>query len=306
MMLKSLASMKTSLISFNKFIPQSLIKKLLQKGTEVKLGGSKKDLTMFFSDIANFTSISETMTPEKLVEHLSLYFDELSHIITENNGTIDKYIGDSIMAFWGAPLHDKDQTYNACHTALKCQKRLSELNRQWELEGKPIFKTRIGVHRDDVLVGIIGSREKMNYTLIGDGVNAASRLEGLNKAYGSLILVSENIVSHVEEHFLFRPLDIIAVKGKKKPMHIFELVAQYKEDSTLLPTKEQKELCDAFTSAFKLYSLRRFEDALKAFEEIHGHFPHDAATEVFIKRCQEFIKTPPPPEWEGFIQATTK
>lgn len=306
LMLKSLTAMKNSLNSFIKFVPKTLIKKLLQKGSEVKLGGMKKELTIFFSDIANFTNISEGLSPEKLVNHLSTYFDELTKILTESNGTIDKYIGDSIMAFWGAPIHDRDQTFNACHAALKCQKRLAELNRQWELEGKPQFVTRIGLHRDEVLVGIIGSQEKMNYTIMGDGVNAASRLEGINKEYSTLILVSENVANQVGSDFLFRPLDIIAVKGKKKPMKIYELVAQYKGDASLLPSKEQKHLSEEFMKAFNLYTIQKFEQALAAFNEINTLYPLDYPTQLLIKRCQDFMKNPPPLNWDGVITYTHK
>ncbi|MBX9977279.1 MAG: adenylate/guanylate cyclase domain-containing protein [Alphaproteobacteria bacterium] len=306
LMLSSLASMKNSLASFSKFVPKSLVRKLLQKGGEVKLGGKKKELTIFFSDIANFTNISETMSPEKLVMHLSTYLDELSRIITESSGTIDKYIGDAIMAFWGAPINDRDQTFHACHAALSCQRKLVELNRQWELEDKPIFHTRMGLHRDEVLVGIIGSQEKMNYTVMGDGVNAASRLEGLNKAYGTFVLVSERVVEEVEESFLFRPLDIITVKGKKKPFKIFELMAQNKGDASLLPSESERQLSLLFTKAFRLYTIQKFDEALTAFEELHAIYPHDYPTTLYIERCKELKLNPPPLDWDGVTVFTHK
>ncbi len=299
MMINAITSMRNSLLSFSKFVPKSLVKKLLQKGGEIRLGGRKKDLTIFFSDIIGFSAISENIPPEKLVSHLSTYFDELSNILTTSNGTIDKYIGDGIMAFWGAPLHDRDQTFNACHSALQCQKRLGELNRLWELEGQPIFRTRIGIHRDDVLVGIIGSEEKMNYTIMGDGVNLASRLEGLNKYYHTGITISQNVYDHVEGHFLVRPLDVIAVKGKTKAVKIFELVAQNKGDPSLLPSEDDRHLCDLFTKAFRFYTLQKWEDALEHFQHIHTLYPQDYPTQIYIERCLNFQKEPPSKDWDG-------
>ncbi len=306
LMLSSIASMRKSLLSFSKFVPKSLVQKLVQKGGEIRLGGRKKELTIFFSDIANFTNISETLPPEKLVNHLSSYFDELSKILTESNGTIDKYIGDAIMAFWGAPISDRDQTFNACRAALLCQKRLAELNRQWELEGKPVFHTRIGIHRDEVIVGIIGSQEKMNYTVMGDGVNAASRLEGLNKFYGTSVLVSEKIFEQVEESFLFRPLDIIAVKGKKKPLKIYEIMAQNKGDASLLPSEAQRQISDLFAKAFRLYCLQKWDEALERFQEIHTLFPQDYVTTIYLERCKEFKIRPPSVDWDGVTSFTHK
>src|SRR3989338_5034082 len=305
-MLTSISSMKNSLASFSKFVPKSLVKKLMQKGTEIKLGGRKKDLTILFTDIENFTNISEGISPEKLVSHLSCYLDELSTILTDNNGTIDKYIGDAIMAFWGAPLADKNQTPNACHAMLLCQKTLGELNRLWEIESKPILRTRMGLHKEEVIVGIIGSQEKMNYTVVGDGANLASRLEGMNKHYGTNLLVSEEVFKAVGDTFLFRPLDVITVKGKKKPIKIYELMAQNKGDPSLLPSSSQKTLSDLFTNAFRVYLLHKWQEALELFKHIEQLYPNDPPTKLYIKRCEEFKLSPPPLDWDGVTNFKTK
>jgi adenylate cyclase len=306
MMIDAIAAMRTSLQSFGKFVPKVLVRRLMQKGTEVKLGGKINEVTMFFSDIQGFTTISETMPAERLVLHLSDYLNELSAIIVEQNGTIDKYIGDSIMAFWNAPSVDKNHVFNACHTALLCQKRLGELNRQWELEKKPILITRIGLHTAEVIVGNIGSDEKINYTLMGDSVNLGSRLEGTNKVYKTKILVSQSVHKVVCEKFLFRPIDIVAVKGKKEGVPIYELVGQMTGDSRILPTKDEVELCEAFAHGFKLYLEQRWGEAIKHFENLKKGFPHDYVTDLYLERCLAFKEAPPKRNWDGIFVMTSK
>jgi adenylate cyclase len=306
MMIDAITAMRSSLQSFGKFVPKVLVRRLMMKGTEVKLGGKMCEVTTFFSDIQGFTSISEKMAADKLVLHLSDYFNELSKIIVDTNGTIDKYIGDSIMAFWNAPTIDRNHGFNACHAALLCQKRLTELNRQWELEKKPTFITRIGLHTTEVIVGNIGSDEKINYTLMGDGVNLGSRLEGTNKVYKTKILVSENLQKLVADKFLFRPVDIVAVKGKEEGVKIFELVGQMSGDSRILPSKEEVDLCTRFTQGFKLYTEQRWGEALKLFEGLKQDYPQDYVVNMYIERCQAFKENPPKKNWDGIFVLTTK
>jgi adenylate cyclase len=306
MMIEAIAAMRSSLQSFGKFVPKVLVRRLMMKGTEVKLGGKMSEVTTFFSDIQGFTSISEKMSADKLVLHLSDYFNELSKIIVETNGTIDKYIGDSIMAFWNAPTLDKNHGFNACHAALLCQKRLTELNRQWELEKKPTFITRIGLHTTDVIVGNIGSDEKINYTLMGDGVNLGSRLEGTNKVYKTKILVSESLHKLVAERFLFRPVDIVAVKGKEEGVKIYELVGQMSGDSRILPSKEEVDLCTRFAQGFKLYTEQRWGEALKLFEGLKNDYPQDYVVNMYIERCHAFKENPPKKNWDGIFVLTSK
>ena len=176
----AIQSMKINLRSFQKYVPASLVRQLIQTGKDIQLGGAKKTLTFFFSDIKGFTTISEAMDPEQLMLYLCEYIDELSKIISEEHGTIDKFIGDSIMAFWGAPLADEKQCQHACSAALKCQKRISELNNTWKSQGKAPLFTRIGIHTGVAIVGNMGSSERLNYTALGDSVNTPSRLEGIN------------------------------------------------------------------------------------------------------------------------------
>lgn len=221
---KSVNTMKTSLRSFQKYVPADLVRKLIHSGKDVVLGGEKSTITTFFSDIRNFTYITEHSNVEALMEHLCEYFEELSNIIAEEKGTVDKYIGDSIMAFWGAPLSDKDHCIHACNAALRCQKRLNELNAQWEKENKPKLITGIGIHTGMAIVGNIGSFSRLNYTAIGDTINMASRLEKMTKEYKVQIVVSEDVVKAVGEKFIFREIDRIEVRGKTGKYTIYELI----------------------------------------------------------------------------------
>ncbi|MCE2716286.1 MAG: adenylate/guanylate cyclase domain-containing protein [Pseudomonadota bacterium] len=302
----SISRMRKSLISFGKFVPKNLVKKLVDKGVDVKIGGKKKQLSMFFSDIANFTTISESYPAEKLILHLSEYFDELTKIVLDNNGTVDKYIGDSIMAFWGSPQQDNQHYLNCCLSALLCQRRLLDLNRKWSYEKKPELYTRIGIHTGDVIVGNMGSGERMNYTLLGDSVNLAARLEGTNKVYGTKIIVSEATVRQLHEHAVVRPLDIVAVKGKNEGVTIYELVALKNSDPIVLPTDDQLRFCDEFTKAFRYYLEQRWDEAIAIFTELQETYGKDAPCDMYIARCKAFKKTPPPANWDGVYHMHTK
>ena len=219
-------SMKTGLKSFQKYLPSALVRQLIDSGQDASIGGSVKEITSFFSDIRGFTSISETMDSQQLMTHLCDYFDELSTIITSEQGTIDKYIGDSIMAFWGAPLDDSEHCYHACCAALRCQERLHELNLVWAQHNKPQFITGIGINTGEAIVGNLGSFDRINYTALGDSINLASRLESLSKTYGSKIIVSEDVVQAVKGRFQFEFIDKIEIRGKKGLHHIYELVSK--------------------------------------------------------------------------------
>ncbi|AIK97243.1 adenylate/guanylate cyclase domain-containing protein [Candidatus Odyssella acanthamoebae] len=303
---QAIGSLKMTMQSFSYYIPKALVRKLINRKQSIHIGGKSKEVTLMFTDIAGFTSVSESLTPDKLVVHLSEYFEELTSIIMANNGTVDKYIGDAIMSFWGAPIPDRHHAYNACRAALLCQHRLSELNRIWKRGGFPVFNTRIGLHLGEVIIGNIGSSERMNYTAIGDSVNLCSRLEGLNKYYGTQIIVSEDVYDRVKDSFLMRPLDRVAVKGKNKAVRIYELIAQIKEDNSLLPTDEQLEFCANFEQAYKLFLTRQWEDALALFESITPINNVDLTLQIYAERCREYLKTPPPKEWDGSVHMTQK
>lgn len=302
----AISRMRKSLASFGKFVPKNLVRKLIERGTEVKVGGKTKKLTIFFSDIESFTSISENFPSERLVQHLSEYFEEMSMIVNQENGTIDKYIGDAIMAFWGAPQNDKDHSLHACKTALLCQKRLADLNRKWVFEKKPALNTRIGIHCGDVIVGNIGSSERLNYTIIGDSVNLAARLEGTNKMYHTYITISEDVLHNIVDYAVVRPLDIVAVKGKDLGIKIYELVALKNSDPLVLPSDHQINFCKNFTRAFTLYLDKRWDEASAFFASIIEEFGPDYTSNMYIQRCQAFKETPPPADWDGVFHLNAK
>jgi adenylate cyclase len=294
----SIYRMRKSLEAFGKFVPKNLVRSLVDKETEVKIGGKKKRLTILFSDIEGFTSISENAAPDKLMLHLSEYFDELSRIVLKEHGTIDKYIGDSIMAFWGAPQIDVKHSLNACQAALFCQKKLTYLNRKWIYDKKPALNTRIGIHTGDVIVGNLGSSERMNYTVIGDSANLASRLEGVNKQYGTKIIISETVYKEIHENAIVRPLDIVSVKGKNQGIAIYELIALTGVDPYLLPTSDELDMCSLFQEGFKHYYEQRWDEALEVFDHLSLRFPADLPTRMYIERCKYFKENPPGKHWD--------
>jgi len=205
---------------FGKYVSPEVVAQMMDHPPE--LGGVDKELTVFFSDIRGFTSLSETLTPQELVKHLNEYLSAMTDIILETGGTLDKYVGDEIMCFWGAPLEVQDHAFRACQCALLQKKKLAELNEQWPAEKR--LAIGIGLNTGIMTVGNMGSQGRMNYTLMGDNVNLGARLEGTNKVYGTMIIVSEYTYALVKDQFVFRELDTIRVKGKNRPVVIYELV----------------------------------------------------------------------------------
>lgn len=210
--------------TFSKFVAKSVVDELLKDPSKVKLGGEKKILTVLFSDIRGFTSISERLTPEELVEHLNVYLQAMTDTVIKYFGTLDKYVGDEIMAFWGAPIEMEDHALKACKAGIEMMDVLHELNKKWEHEGKPTLDIGIGINTGDMVVGNMGSSSRMDYTLMGDNVNLGARLEGTNKVYHTHIIISEFTYQYVKDHVIARELDLIKVKGKAHPVKIFELI----------------------------------------------------------------------------------
>lgn len=282
----SVLALKNAIRSFSRYVPKEIVKQLLAQGKAITLNVEKKTLTIFFSDIQNFTTISENYNIDKLMTLLNEYFDGLSKIILEHQGTIDKYIGDSIMAFWGAPIAMPDHAILACTAALKCHAYLAQFNQKCKEEGKPELITRFGISGGKVVVGNIGTRERMNYTVIGDAVNTASRLQLTDKIYHVNIIISEEVYSHTHGEFLVRPLDTVEVRGKHEKIKIYELVALLRHDPSIGATAEQKELCEAFTKAYEVFQAGNYLAAQQLFTEIHQKFPQDYPTEFYLNRIR--------------------
>lgn len=305
---KIMTLMKHSLASFTKYMPKSVVMKLLEKNETVVLGGEQKTVTILFTDIVGFTTISESFSqPKDLIMFISEYFEVMTNSILAEKGTIDKYIGDAIMAFWGAPDDNEMQALDACRAALICQHAIGKLNVILESEGKPTIHTRIGIHKGEVVVGNMGSSERMNYTVIGDSVNLAARLEGINKYYGTKIIISEVVYQAIQPDFLARTLDIVAVKGKSNAVRIYELLGQRHAEEEIAPLPEQEKFVEDFERAFSFYINMNFEKALKCFNEIkktNNLYP--STLDLYIKRCGDFIKKPPADDWRGVTHFDSK
>jgi adenylate cyclase len=285
---------------FGKYVSPIVIENLIKNPAGIKLGGEKRNITLFFSDIRGFTLLSEKLAPEDLVSLLNEYLTEMTSIIIKDQGLVDKYMGDAIMAFWGAPLDQPDHAELACLSSLEMIDKLRELNKKWKMEGIPSFKIGVGLNSGDAIVGNMGSNKRFDYTAMGDNVNLASRLEGLNKIYGTNIIISENTHKIIKDKFETRKLDVVKVKGKKKPILIYELISNNEKIK-----KKHKEFVNRFESSLELYFKRKWGEANKSFQKTL-EIMDDDASHIFISRCQKFIKTPPPNDWDGSWEMETK
>jgi adenylate cyclase len=297
-MRESFEGMRSGLRNFKRYVPSDLVAQLISEKISADLGGEKRELTMFFSDIAKFTSIAEQVETEKLVMDLSIYFETVSKTILENKGTIDKYIGDSVMAFWGAPSRMEDHAARACRSAILIRDNLQNLFRQWENKGKLPFPTRMGIHTGEVIVGNMGYNDRLNYTVMGDSVNIASRLEGMNKVYGTGIIVSQYAMEQCREDFEFRHLDRVLVIGRKKEFDIYELLT-FKDNID----KNLRKLASYYEAGLKLYFSQHWTEAIKYFSTVLKYRPSDSPSKLLRDRCIYHRDNPPSADWNGvFIQ----
>ena len=288
-------AMKIGLKLFQRYIPKTLVRQLIESGEDIRVGGVRKKLAVFFSDIENFTTITEGTDPNLLMLQLCDYLEELSKIIFQESGTIDKYIGDAIMAFWGAPLPDDNPCYHAAYAALRCQTKLNELNALWKKQGKPQLITRIGIHTGDAIVGNVGSSERLNYTALGDTINIASRLEGINKNYNTKIIVSDAVYEQIKDRFVLRMIDHVIVKGRSKSSCLYELLG---DDIAKVPF-DLNTYRSYFELGFIAYQQQHWDEAISSFENCLKIYPADNIAPIFIERCIWLKSNPPGPEWTG-------
>ena len=288
--LESLEQAKTAVRAMGKYVPLDLVRELYEMNREPQLGGETRDLTILFTDIQGFTTLSETITPDRLAIALGEYLHAVAGALHDHEGTIDKYIGDSIMAIWNAPKLCDDHPIKACAAALACTRAALSVAGTGEWRGLPAPVTRCGIHHDKVMLGHFGSPDRMNYTCLGDGVNLASRLESLNKQYGTTILVSQSIFDAAKSKFSFRLLDKVAVSGKSQSINVYELLS------------ERSVKIENYEAALNAYWRRDFSGAMETLK----NQPEDPPSRVLAERCRLFLETPPPPDWDGVFVAIIK
>jgi adenylate cyclase len=257
--------------------------------------------TFFFSDVKSFTSISEKMNAEVLFPFINRYLDRMTQALKAHEAFVDKYIGDGIMALFGIPVPTPDHARNACRAALDCQTVLRPLNAEFKLQGLPEIKVRIGIHSGEVSAGNVGALNRSNYTVLGDNVNLAARLEGANKEYDTSIMVSEATWDLVAGRFVGRELDRIRVVGKQKPVRIFELIAVAGQPLPLDPG-----FLEAYASALSIFKDRLWAESIEAFQKALELKPGDKPCQTYIERAKVFELMPPPPGWEGVFELTSK
>ena len=287
--------------AFQYYVAPAVVNQMLDRVEQLQLGGERKQLTALFSDIRGFTSISEHMTPEELVQFLNEYLSAMTGIVLEYEGTVDKYMGDAIMAFYGAPLDQADHAARACRTALDMMTRLRELRAEWATRGLPAMDIGIGLNSGDMSVGNMGSEERFDYTIMGDNVNLASRLEGINKQYGTNVVISQFTYALIrEEPFMVRELDAVRVKGKQEPVVIYELYGYGQIEA------QAERLLAAFRRGLEAYKQRQWQAAIAAFQEALNIEANDEPARLYLERCRAYQTTPPPDDWDGVFVMKTK
>lgn len=275
--------------SFALYLAPQVIESMLASAKMPALGGEMRTVTVFFSDVAGFSSIAEKLTPAELVALMNEYLSAMTDIIEKHGGYIDKYIGDSIVAVFGAPVSDPSHASNAVRASLQCRARLGELNAGGAFHGYSLAH-RIGLNSGEALVGNIGSKRRFNYTVMSDAVNVASRLEGANKYFGTSIMASEMTVAQTGDTFAWRELDAIRVKGRAEPVNVYEPLAEAGHES-----EEQSRNASTYAEGLAQWRTRKFEHAAASFDRIATQDPPSA---IFARRARELAAHPPPPDWE--------
>jgi adenylate cyclase len=285
--------------AFSLYVSPAILEEIIKNPKNLVLGGSRREMTVLFADIAGFTTISERVPPDELSFMLNSYLTRVSRIIFSYNGVIDKFIGDAVMAFWNAPLDDKKHAINACEAALKVEEEIKIIRKEWEHLDIKHFSVRIGINTGDMVVGNMGSDMRFDYTMLGDNVNLASRLEGINKQYGTFITISQSTYELVKDKVVARFVDTVAVKGKKKGVKIYELRAIGHA------TRDEKDFLEDFETARSLYEKGDFSNAHTAFLALSEKYPEDGPIQTLLKRCEEYSKNPPA-DWDGIYHSTSK
>jgi len=302
----SMVAMRDAIQMFLRYAPKDLVHVLVQSGTTAEIGGTRKDIAVLFTDIEGFTSITEKEAPEDILIQTSIYFEALTNALTDNRAIVDKFIGDAIMALWNTPVSDEYFVDNACLGTLAAFVASDQLNRDMSANNFPVFKTRFGLHTGEALVGNVGSPERMQYTALGPVINLASRIEGMNKFYGTNVLVSGDIRKKASGHFVFRKIDVVEAKGTTIPVEIYELMGvDDEEDSPCYVSPDAKKAKEIYEAGLEKYIAADFQGALDTFEEILMADPENGAALILAERCYRYL-TNPPEDWQGVYSFESK
>jgi len=287
---------------FQQYLPPSVVRQLIHRPELLALGGEERVATVLFSDVKGFSRVAEGLAPTALVALLNEYLTAMTDVVVKHGGVIDKYLGDALMAEFGVPIPLDDHAVRACRAALGMRDELRRLREEWTRRGMPALEARTGVNTGQVLVGNLGSFRMMDYTCMGDHVNLASRLEGVNKEYGTLILVSEFTWREVQAHFVGREIDRVRVVGRGEAVGVYELIA-VRETGV---DEATAALLEGFAAALALFRARDFGAAFEAFEALSERFPDDGPTAVYVERSRTNAILPPPLDWDGVFQLARK
>ena len=279
--------------TFQKYVSPAIVNEILANPENIELGGKKMDLTVMFSDIRGFTTFSEKLDPRALSDFLNSYLTPMTKLVFDNKGTLDKYMGDAIMAFWGAPIHFKDHAKHAARCALNMLEKLKELQEMYKKQNLPPIDIGIGLNTGDMSVGNMGSDTVRSYTVMGDAVNLGSRLEGINKKYGTRIIVSEFTYEAIKDEFICREVDWVRVKGKVKPVKIFELIAEKQAPEPIA------SMLPHYNEGYRLYHEMKFAEAIEHFKKGKEAHPEDELSEKYVELCEGYMQEPPPADWDG-------
>ena len=281
---RAIDTLDATVKSFAAFVPVGLVRQLITSDRRLELGGHSRFLTIFFSDLEAFSTLSEEIPTQELMTRVSAYLGLVTKAVNDEAGTIDKFIGDGVMAFWGAPALLEDHAWRACVAALRIRQGMDALNERWQSEESKPLNIRIGIHSDAVLVGNIGSADRMDYTVIGDGVNIASRLEGINKQYGTRLCISHSVFKEAGERLCVRPIDDVAVKGRRAKIPIYELMGAFGDAPELEPDPKTIQLCRLTRLAHEALVRDDFVLALDRYREILAEFPDDTVSRELVRR----------------------
>lgn len=287
--------------TFSRYLSPVLVNELLSSPEKLTLSGEQREVTILFSDIRNFTAISERISPQDVCRFLNQYFASMAQILMDNMAMVDKFIGDAVYAFWNAPLYNPHHARHALIAALLMKQALEDLNNNWEVDGLPVIHAGIGINTGTARIGNIGSENRLSYTAIGDTVNLASRLEGLTKVYNVPIIVSAATYNQVkDQEFIFRMLDKIRVAGKKKPTTVYELVGEENQVSSKISQEIMK-----YNEALAAYFKCEFKTALQLFQQLsYGNY--NKLYKLFAKRCKNYLDNPPKKPWDGISTFLSK